>query len=185
MIDKVCLTKEYINGLKSERYSSLDPALLEKTIRAMVLLEEMGSSGVPFIFIGGTALMLLTQEPKRLSIDLDIIIEDANFDAKEWLNSIVGNDFDRVEVNERIHPNLPAKHFKVFYTSEIQASSQRNSTHIIVDVLFQDNPYSSLIYSPITIPALKHTQTPKAVKTPDLQAILPDKLSAFAPNTIG
>jgi predicted nucleotidyltransferase component of viral defense system len=31
-------------------------------------------SGLPFIFKGGTAVMLLQKRPKRFSIDLDIIV---------------------------------------------------------------------------------------------------------------
>lgn len=45
--------------------------LLEKMIRALMLLEGLSKSGLTFIFKGGTALMLLLDSAKRLSIDID------------------------------------------------------------------------------------------------------------------
>jgi predicted nucleotidyltransferase component of viral defense system len=49
--------------------------LVEKTARALTLLEGLVESKLNFIFKGGTALMLMQQNnPKRLSIDIDIII---------------------------------------------------------------------------------------------------------------
>jgi predicted nucleotidyltransferase component of viral defense system len=51
-----------------------DKILIEKVIRALLLLEGLVESGLPFIFKGGTAVMLLQKRPKRFSIDLDIIV---------------------------------------------------------------------------------------------------------------
>ena len=48
-------------------------ALVEKTIRAFSLLEALARSGCPFIFKGGSSLMLHLNTSKRLSIDIDII----------------------------------------------------------------------------------------------------------------
>ena len=47
--------------------------MFEKTIRAFSLLESLALSGCPFVFKGGTALMLHLDSAKRLSIDIDII----------------------------------------------------------------------------------------------------------------
>ena len=50
-----------------------DIALIEKSIRAFSLFESLVLSGCPFVFKGGTALMLHMDSAKRLSIDIDII----------------------------------------------------------------------------------------------------------------
>ena len=50
-----------------------DIALVEKTIRAFSLLEALARSGCPFLFKGGSSLMLHLDTGKRLSIDIDII----------------------------------------------------------------------------------------------------------------
>ena len=58
-----------------QRESRRDPALLERTIYAFGLLEAIALAGLPFVFKGGTCLMLLLKEPHRLSTDIDIIVE--------------------------------------------------------------------------------------------------------------
>lgn len=50
-----------------------NPILVEKVIRAFSLLESLARSGCPFIFKGGSSLMLHFGSSRRLSIDVDII----------------------------------------------------------------------------------------------------------------
>lgn len=51
-----------------------DKNLIEKVIRAFSLVELLVESGCPFVWKGGTSLMLiLGQQLHRLSIDVDII----------------------------------------------------------------------------------------------------------------
>ena len=47
-----------------------DIALIEKSIRAFSLLESLVLSGCPFVFKGGTALMLHMDSAKRLPLIL-------------------------------------------------------------------------------------------------------------------
>ena len=52
-----------------------DPALLERTIYAFGMLEAITQVNLPFIFKGETCLMLLLNNPARLSTDIDIIVK--------------------------------------------------------------------------------------------------------------
>ena len=52
-----------------------DPGLIERTLYAFGLLEAFARVGMKFTFKGGTSLLLLLQKPKRLSTDIDIIVE--------------------------------------------------------------------------------------------------------------
>ena len=73
MISKETLTVQWIDKVsKSNR--NADKILVEKVIRALLLLEGLSNIGLSFIFKGGTALMLLLNSAKRLSIDIDIIV---------------------------------------------------------------------------------------------------------------
>jgi predicted nucleotidyltransferase component of viral defense system len=73
MIQQETLTQQWIDTVsKSNRKA--DKILVEKVIRALLLLEGLANSELPFIFKGGTALMLLLNSAKRLSIDIDIIV---------------------------------------------------------------------------------------------------------------
>ena len=72
MINPISRTKEWI--LEScNRNSIKDPTLLEKTIRAFSLLEALAKSDCPFLFKGGSALMLQLGCTQRLSVDIDIV----------------------------------------------------------------------------------------------------------------
>lgn len=73
MITQNSFTIDWINQV-SKRHKA-DKILVEKSIRALSLLEGLSESSLPFVFKGGTALMLIFKEPHRLSIDIDITIE--------------------------------------------------------------------------------------------------------------
>ena len=74
MILKESRELEWIQQLRI-RYPYTNPTLIEKAIRAFSLLEALAVSGCPFVFKGGTALMLHMNSAKRISIDVDIICE--------------------------------------------------------------------------------------------------------------
>ena len=59
-------TVTHINELKKE--TNADPSILERTVFAFGLLEAISRTGMPFIFKGGTSLLLLLDEPRRLSV---------------------------------------------------------------------------------------------------------------------
>jgi predicted nucleotidyltransferase component of viral defense system len=55
----------------------------------LALLEGLAQSGLSFVFKGGTALMLLLEQTKRLSIDIDIIIPQKTSGLEELLQLVV------------------------------------------------------------------------------------------------
>ena len=57
MIAKENYTDEHIRQLQKD--SKRDPILLERTVYAFGLLEAITRVGLPFVFKGGTCLMLL------------------------------------------------------------------------------------------------------------------------------
>lgn len=73
MLSKQMYTEEYIRSLQSR--TGNDPALLERVVYAFGLLEAIRRVGLPFCFKGGTSLMLLLEHPRRLSTDIDIIVD--------------------------------------------------------------------------------------------------------------
>ena len=66
-------TAEHISRLKEE--TGADPSILERTVFAFGLLEAIRSVDMPFIFKGGTSLLVMLDEPRRLSTDIDIIVD--------------------------------------------------------------------------------------------------------------
>ena len=67
MILKESRELEWIQELRS-RYLFTNPTLIEKTIRAFSLLEALSVSGCPFVFKGGTALMLQSSEKSSAAV---------------------------------------------------------------------------------------------------------------------
>lgn len=73
MIHKDTLTSAWIDRV-SKANRNADKILVEKVIRALMFLEGLVKQDIQFVFKGGTALMLLMNSTKRLSIDIDIIL---------------------------------------------------------------------------------------------------------------
>ena len=68
MIDPQSRSLEWIEQASGLIPNIADTALVEKAIRALSLLESLVRSGCPFVFKGGTALMLHLDTSRRLSI---------------------------------------------------------------------------------------------------------------------
>ena len=73
MISKECFTRQWIEAVR-DRFHYPDVNLIEKVIRAFSVVEMLSESGCPFIWKGGSCLMLLLgSDLHRLSIDVDIV----------------------------------------------------------------------------------------------------------------
>ena len=181
MIKPSSITHEWI--CKVSRENKADRILVEKAIRALALLEGLANSSLPFIFKGGTALMLMFQKPHRLSIDIDIIVSPRDNDIESVLHAICGSDrFTRFECQQRASTGgIPAKHYKFYYHSAVEDKE----ASVLLDVLFEENPYNVLVDLPVAN-AFIDSETPDVmVKVPDYNNLLADKMTAFAPRTIG
>ena len=123
MIAKDSLQPEWIQKVSAENRKA-DKILIEKVIRALLLLEGLVESGLPFIFKGGTAVMLLQRQPKRFSIDLDIIVPGkADFDAL-FATFIEAKGFTRFEEQRR---GASSQHRKASLQILLQARASNES----------------------------------------------------------
>lgn len=73
MLSKDNFNIEHMIDLRNK--SKRDPGLLEKVLYAFGLLEALRRVELPFIFKGGTSLLLILDKPRRLSTDVDIIVD--------------------------------------------------------------------------------------------------------------
>ena len=90
MIKVDSLSANWINERRKK--FSKDPTIMEGMIYALYLLERLKLTGLDFIFKGGTSLVLLMDQPKRFSVDIDIIISPSIDKVKleAVLSKIVG-----------------------------------------------------------------------------------------------
>jgi predicted nucleotidyltransferase component of viral defense system len=175
MISKETLTPEWIETV-SKANRNADKILIEKVIRAFLLLEGLANTGLPFIFKGGTALMLLKDSAKRLSIDIDI---------EEILNSFLKSQyFNKVELQHRsTESSIEKAHYK-FYYSPIHKSNQAEE-HILLDILFETNQYTNISAREIKSQFVINEGKNAFVNIPSFEDLLGDKFTAFAPETTG
>lgn len=173
---------EWIHHIQKK--TKTDPGLIEKVIQALTLLEQLQLHGLDFVFKGGTALILLLGEPKRLSIDIDILVHPDRRDSLPTaVEAILGRGiFTKVELQVRgTDKTIPKAHYKFYYRSVLSGKDEP----LLLDVLFEANPYTCLETLPICTRFVKCDENETRVQIPSINCILGDKLTAFAPCTTG
>lgn len=184
MIKAESYTENWIKKTASQ-YKS-DPILVEKVIYALTLLESLATSELKFIFKGGTALMLLLKEPKRFSIDIDIIITKKTDDLQSIFDKIIEDSvFTKVEKDERKSKStIDKEHYKFFYKTKTKSLGFEQ--YILLDILYEDSHYGeNMIELEITSPFTSSEKENHKVTVPKPESILGDKMTAFAPKTTG
>jgi len=176
-------TKPWIEGFRNQ-FKTADTGIIEKMILALSLLEELANQKIEFIFKGGTALVLLFEKTLRFSTDIDIITTLKPETIENALNKIVGNSkFTHWKLDEKrsFIKGIPKAHYKMYFISPL--SGRENV--ILLDVMYEENPYPKLLTTPIKTIWLQTAEPYLSVQIPTVEAILGDKITAFAPNTTG
>ncbi|PRX57523.1 nucleotidyl transferase AbiEii/AbiGii toxin family protein [Flagellimonas meridianipacifica] len=184
MIQKDSLKEEWIKDI-AKRHKS-DPILVEKVVRALYLLEQLQNSELDFIFKGGTALMLLLPEPKRFSIDIDIIVSKKPIKIEDTFDSIIEkSDFlEYKEDKRKSKSSIEKAHYKFYYKPVTSALTEKE--YILLDILYEDSHYADYLKEiEIVSSFIRSEGKNTSVTVPISEAILGDKLTAFAPNTTG
>ncbi|TXD83632.1 nucleotidyl transferase AbiEii/AbiGii toxin family protein [Subsaximicrobium wynnwilliamsii] len=186
MIDNKSFKKEWLDSFRAKKeHKSINVTILEKMVHALSLLEHLKIAELDFVFKGVTSLVLLLKEGNRFSIDIDIISSVEREKLEEILEVVVANShFKRHVLNERrsYKEGVPKAH----YTFEFDSVYNPNVPGtILLDILFDSPHYPELIESAIEVSWLSVDGTTTTISTPSVNSICGDKLTAFAPETIG
>lgn len=187
MIDiKTCLQQKYVEKIvgKDENKQSI----YEKYVYSMSLLEQLDSllANKRYVFKGGTSLLLLFKTSSRFSIDVDICMDEDEYDNRDLeqlFKDRIRPPFISVERDvDRNHggKNIKAAHYLFSYASKYSS----DESYILLDVVFQNSVIDGQPI-PIDNPLLIQNGNPGNVNTILVDDLLGDKLTAFAPNTIG
>lgn len=176
MIKSKCFGKSWIKKLK-EKHPSGDPLLIERMIHAFELLGKLTKWEDNFVFKGGTALVLLLNEPRRVSIDIDITGDIPLDTLEEIVEDSVFLDFQE---DERAPGNVPKSHYEFVYES---AWDEENYS-VLIDYIEDENVYPKTIDRGIDTEFFEVSE-PLEVTVPGVEGLLADKLIAFAPSTVG
>ena len=181
MLKNECFTKEWINQVRKDNPPA-DPTIVEKTIYAFELLSNLVEQELEFVFKGGTSLIMLLDNPQRLSIDIDISTNVRADEVEMVLTNIIEYSiFTRWDENERVSKKIPKKHYRLYFNSVI---NPKQDSYILLDVLFQENPYPQTMSKSISNRFIKMENEIECV-IPTVNSLVGDKLTAFAPNTTG
>lgn len=170
-------------GAQPKALGKCDPAILEKCIYALTLLGHLADSGLPFLFKGGTSLLLHLPETRRLSRDIDIVC-GATPAAVDAAVQLIGQQapFLRSEEDVRGARGLPQRrHFKFFYRSALGGGAE---TEVLLDVVEEHEIVHTTVQQRICTPFLA-PERDVLVRVPTIESLLGDKLTAFAPKTTG
>jgi predicted nucleotidyltransferase component of viral defense system len=176
-----CFDKTWI--ISKSKSLLCDPVLLEKTVHAFALLGFLAGLKEDFVFKGGTSILLHVPEIKRLSIDIDIVFGGSADEFKSKLSLIAEKKpFIKFEEDNRGERGLPnRRHFKFFYNSSLIGNEQ----YVLLDIILENPSYiSCLAEKTINTPFLEISKK-QVVKVLTVEGLLGDKLTAFAPHTIG
>ncbi len=183
MIKKHCFEEDWIGQFKNQReHGRIDNIMLEKMIYALHLLERLKDNGLEFVFKGGTSLILLLDEGNRFSIDIDIISKTTQEDMEKILDMVIEtSNFTQWELDRHrsYKEGVPKAHYKLFFKT-----GRNGSGKILLDVLIEDSLYPHLIELPVAAKWIE-TDGETMIKVPSIDSITGDKLTAFAPETIG
>lgn len=184
MIDREKITIDWLTKISKENRNA-DKILVERVIRALLLLEGLVKQKLSFIFKGGTALMLQFNSSKRLSIDIDIIMPVKLENLDELLDSVASEQgFLRKELQHRnTTSKIDKAHYKFYYIPLHKTS--KDEEYVLLDILFEEVQYKNLVLVNIQSSFLPEKEIPLSVTSACLEDITGDKLTAFAPNTTG
>ena len=185
MIKEHCFSDKWLDSFKTQiAHKRIDKAILEKMIYALHLLERIKSNGLDFVFKGGTSLVLLLSEGNRFSIDIDIICNTDRETLEVILKKVVKtSNFKSFELDSHrsYKEGVPKAHYSFAFDS---ATKGKYSGTILLDVLIEESIYPVLTERLVQTKWIE-TDKDTNIIVPSIDSIAGDKLTAFAPSTIG
>lgn len=191
MIRENSFTHQWVSSVnQNQKWGRSDAQLknVEKAIMALHLLEQLALSKMQFIFKGGTSLLLHFQEILRFSIDIDILIAPtmSEENVESFLDAVVAQSPIFVSFEKDVpRTDSNVLHYKVYYRPYIEPISENPLPYILLDAAKADNPYERTVQMPIRTGIIDVEEPATIVTTPSPEGLLGDKLTAFAPDTIG
>ena len=190
MIHERSFTRQWVSTVNERQgwgRSDVQLKNIEKATMALHLLEQLVLTGLPFIFRGGTSLFLHLQRIERFSVDIDIIVAPGIDEqaVTAALEKVVQSSPIFTSYGEDIRRNSTQySHFRFYYRPYVEPVNEV-PPYVLLDIARAENPYIRLEKLPIKADVLDNTAPDVLVTIPSVNGLLADKLTAFAPETIG
>ena len=145
-------------------------------------METLKLNDIEFVFKGGTSLLLLLEKLYRFSVDIDIIIGSGG-NYIEKFDSVCKGIFTHWDEQVRnVDEKSKTKHYRFYYKPFVDNAEE---VYILLDVYEGKSLYSQTQEIPLRSTLLKTDDKDVYIAVPTIDCILADKLTAFAPHTIG
>jgi hypothetical protein len=174
----VLFTKEHI---ESHAFAT-SHALAEQAIHCLELVAELSWANLSFQFKGGNSLLVILQDPKRFSIDVDIATDETVSRIEEVLDKIVGECGVFVKWTKRQHKTKPWIALSSYYLFYLSHYVKEEDAFVMLDAQLTRSPYATRDM-PVVCGAL-FTTVVKA-EVPLASSLIGDKLLTLGPNTLG
>lgn len=182
IFDPKCFTVSYLQEMQRTTRAQ-DILMLERCVLALELVGRLKQHGLDFIFKGGTSLLLQLPEPRRLSIDVDILCQEKG-KLPEVLDKVVREmpftGWEPQTHRDRDEP--PTTHYAVSFQSVVGPPDA--DLAVIIDLIEGKNPYADLAERELNTAFIEPLESVR-LTLPSINSMLGDKLAAFAPGTIG
>lgn len=184
MVLEKCFTDEFIS---SRAGNNIDKKkIYEKVVYAFYLLEKIANLNYDFVFKGGTSLMLLLNTFNRFSVDIDILMKPKDQDGIcKDVFTLKYDKFIEVEEDKRKPVDIIKRHFKFYFKSIYGSNDEKDNPYILLDIVFDEMEYVGLAKHKINSHFVETDDPYLEVNIPGIDEMLGDKLTAFAPKTIG
>jgi hypothetical protein len=166
-----------------EAHKGFAPAeLCELVVYCLELVSQLSASGLEYRFKGGNSQLILLEQPRRFSIDVDIVSSQTKESLIACVESIAASceKFKRCEVRpHKTKPWLPMISFKIFFDSVYGSSEEPN---VMLDAVLEPAPYPG-VRRPVRCGSLYASE--QEVELPDIGGLIADKLLCIGPATMG
>jgi hypothetical protein len=171
-------TKEHI---ESHSFAA-SHALAEQAIHCLELVAELSWANLSFQFKGGNSLLVILQDPKRFSIDVDIATDETVSRIEEVLDKIVGDCGVFTKWTKRQHKTKPWIALSSYYLFYKSHYVKEEDAFVMLDAQLTRSPYTTKDM-PVVCGGL-FTTVVKA-EVPLASSLIGDKLLTLGPNTLG
>jgi hypothetical protein len=178
LADPKFFTREHV-----EAHKGVAPAYLaELVVHCLELVAQLAASKLDFRFKGGNSQLILLEQPRRLSIDVDIVTTT----GKEELTKLVMGIAERCKAFTRVEtrapktkPWLPMISFKLFFNSFYQPAEE---AYVMLDAVLEAPPYGG-VRKQVKCGALYESS--EACELPSVSGLIADKMLCIGPATAG
>jgi hypothetical protein len=166
-----------------ETHKGQAPAYLtELVVHCLELVGQLAAAKFAFRFKGGNSQLVLLEQPRRLSIDVDIVTTMDKADLTKIVEGIVAgcDAFTRLETRApKTKPWLPMISFKLFFNSHYQPAEE---AYVMLDAVLEAAPYGGVRKQVRCGELYEADQT---VELPSISGLIADKMLCIGPATTG